>query len=282
MSFFKNYYLYNNNNFICKYTASRKDIKEVFCNVVKACLKLQSLTLLLLLTTQFEMLTSLQSQLSLGLASNTFQSQNNLLGSLSFLVENWLGLTTETGLFTVITSLTLSVQGSLTSLVLGDLVLGVLTTVLTFAESLSGLWNVNCKRNRLVQVLRNLAYSEHRKSIVVYAFMKSTVLLLFFFFALGLNEDFAFKPRLYESFITGVDAFLLTAVCVSDEGTSSKLFSNESTHSLPHKLSINHFLKIDLSTVSHFSNFLPLSVNLNTLFAFLCAHSADPFIFCIL
>lgn len=282
MSFFKNYYLYNNNNFICKYTASRKDIKEVFCNVVKACLKLQSLTLLLLLTTQFEMLTSLQSQLSLGLASNTFQSQNNLLGSLSFLVENWLGLTTETGLFTVITSLTLSVQGSLTSLVLGDLVLGVLTTVLTFAESLSGLWNVNCKRNRLVQVLRNLAYSEHRKSIVVYAFMKSTVLLLFFFFALGLNEDFAFKPRLHESFITGVDAFLLNAVCMSDEDTSSKLFFNESTHPLPHKLSINHFLKIDLSTVSHFSNFLPLSVNLNTLFAFLCAHPASPFIFRIL
>lgn len=106
-------------------------------------LELQSLTLLLLLTTQFEVLTSLQSQLSSGLASNTFQSQDDLLGGLSLLVENWLGLTTEPGLFTVITSLTLSEQGSLTSLVLGNLVLSVLTAVLTLTVGLSGLWNVN-------------------------------------------------------------------------------------------------------------------------------------------
>nr|AAA35263.1 ORFC [Kluyveromyces lactis] len=106
--------------------------------------ELQSLTLLLLFTTQFEVLTSLQSQLGLGLTGHTFQSQNDLLGSLSFLVENLLGLTTETRLFTVISSLTLSVQGSLTSLVLGNLVLGVLTALLTLTVSLSGLWNVNC------------------------------------------------------------------------------------------------------------------------------------------
>lgn len=89
------------------------------------------------------MLASLQSQLSLGLTVNTLQSQNDLLGSLSLLVENWLSLTTETRLFTVVTSLTLSEQGGLTSLVLGDLVLGVLTAVLTLAERLSSLWNVN-------------------------------------------------------------------------------------------------------------------------------------------
>lgn len=98
---------------------------------------------MLLLTTQLEVLASLQSQLSLGLTVNTLQSQNDLLGSLSLLVENWLSLTTETRLFTVVTSLTLSEQGGLTSLVLGDLVLGVLTAVLTLAERLSSLWNVN-------------------------------------------------------------------------------------------------------------------------------------------
>lgn len=89
------------------------------------------------------MLTSLQGQLTLGLTSDTFQSQDNLLGSLSLLVENWLGLTTETRLLTVISSLTLSVQRGLTSFVLGNLVLGVLTALLILTVSLSGLWNVN-------------------------------------------------------------------------------------------------------------------------------------------
>jgi len=58
-------------------------------------------------------------------------------------VENWLGLTTETTLLTVITSLTLSEKRSLTSLVLSNLVEGVLSTLLTLTESLTGLWNVN-------------------------------------------------------------------------------------------------------------------------------------------
>lgn len=89
------------------------------------------------------MLTSLQSQLSLGLADDTLQSQNDLLGNLGFLVENWLGLTTVTSLLTVISSLTLSEERSLTSLVLGNPVLGVFTAVLTLAIGLSGLWDVN-------------------------------------------------------------------------------------------------------------------------------------------
>lgn len=78
---------------------------------------------------------------------DTFQSQNNLLSGLCLSTENRLGLTTETTLLTVITSLTLSVQGSLTSLVLSNLVLGVLTAVLTLAVGLSGLWNVNYSNN---------------------------------------------------------------------------------------------------------------------------------------
>jgi hypothetical protein len=40
------------------------------------------------------------------LAVGTFQTQGNLLGSLSLLVENGLGLSTKTRLLTVITSLT--------------------------------------------------------------------------------------------------------------------------------------------------------------------------------
>ena len=62
-------------------------------------------------------------------------------------MENRLGLTTETRLFTVITSLTLSKQRGLTSFVLGNLVLSVLTTVSTLTVGLSGLWNVNCLNN---------------------------------------------------------------------------------------------------------------------------------------
>lgn len=89
------------------------------------------------------MLTSLQSQLGLGLANNTFQSQDDLLGGLGLLVENGLGLTTVTTLLTVVSSLTLGEQGSLTGLVLGDLVLGVLLAILTLAVGSSGLWNVN-------------------------------------------------------------------------------------------------------------------------------------------
>lgn len=114
----------------------------VYNNII-ILLELQSLALLLLVTTQLEVLTSLQRQLSLGLADNTLQSQDDLLGGLSLLVENWLGLTTETGLLSVISSLTLSEQGSLTSLVLGNLVLGVLTALLTLTVGLSSFWDVN-------------------------------------------------------------------------------------------------------------------------------------------
>lgn len=67
----------------------------------------QSSTLRLLVTTKLEVLASLQRQLELGLALDTLQSQNNLLGSLSLLVEDRLGLTTITGLLAVVSALTL-------------------------------------------------------------------------------------------------------------------------------------------------------------------------------
>jgi hypothetical protein len=58
------------------------------------------------------------SYLCLGLASCALQSEDDLLGGLGPLVEDGLGLTSVTGLLTVVTTLTLGEQRSLASLVL--------------------------------------------------------------------------------------------------------------------------------------------------------------------
>lgn len=71
------------------------------------------------------MLASLESNVRAVLALGALETQNNLLGGLGLLVEDGLGLTTVTLLLPVVTTLTLSVQRSLTSLVLGDLVRAV-------------------------------------------------------------------------------------------------------------------------------------------------------------
>lgn len=89
------------------------------------------------------MLASLQGQLGLGLALDALQSQNDLLGSLGLLVEDRLGLTTITALLSVVTALTLGEQRGLASLVLGNLVLGVLAALLALAVGVSGLGNVD-------------------------------------------------------------------------------------------------------------------------------------------
>ena len=78
------------------------------------------------LLSKFKVLCSLQAKLLLGLAFLTFQPQNNLTGSLGLLVKHGLGLSTETHLFGIITSLSLCKIGGFSSLVLGDLVDGVL------------------------------------------------------------------------------------------------------------------------------------------------------------
>jgi hypothetical protein len=62
-------------------------------------------------------------------------------------VENGLGLTTITGLLTVVTSLTLSEQRGLTGLVLSNLVRSVLSTLGTLAVGVTGLGNVNLLLN---------------------------------------------------------------------------------------------------------------------------------------
>lgn len=111
-------------------------------NLHRSNLELQSLSLLFLLATQLEVLGTLQAKLSLGLALNALQTKNNLLSGLSLLVENGLGLSTVTFLFTVVSSLTLGVVTGLTSFVLGNLVLSMLAALRTFAVCTTGLRNV--------------------------------------------------------------------------------------------------------------------------------------------
>ena len=62
---------------------------------------------------ELEVLAALQGQLHLGLARHALQSQHDLLGGLSLLVEDRLGLTTVTGLLAVVSSLSLGEKGSL-------------------------------------------------------------------------------------------------------------------------------------------------------------------------
>jgi hypothetical protein len=100
-------------------------------------------TLGLLVTTQLEVLAALEGELLLGLAGSALETQDDLLGGLGLLVEDGLGLTTVTTLLPVVTTLTLSEKGGLASLVLGDLVLGVLVALLGLAVSPAGLGNVD-------------------------------------------------------------------------------------------------------------------------------------------
>jgi hypothetical protein len=68
---------------------------------VLVCLEDKSSTLGLLVTTKFKVLATLESELHLVFADSAFETKDNLLGSLGFLVENGLGLTTITGLLTI-------------------------------------------------------------------------------------------------------------------------------------------------------------------------------------
>ena len=72
------------------------------------------------------MLSSLDAELLLGLTFLAFQSKYDLSCGLGLLVKYGLGLSTETHLLGIVTALSLGEVGSLTSLVLGYLVHGVL------------------------------------------------------------------------------------------------------------------------------------------------------------
>jgi hypothetical protein len=103
----------------------------------------ESSTLGLLVTTKLEVLAALESELLLGLAGSALEAEDNLLGGLGLLVEDGLGLTTVTALLPVVTALTLGVQRGLASLVLGDLVLGVLVALPALAVGPAGFGNVD-------------------------------------------------------------------------------------------------------------------------------------------
>jgi hypothetical protein len=116
------------------------------CHCQNHPLEHQSSTLRLLVATELKVLASLQGQLALGLALDALQPQDNLLGSLSLLVEDRLGLTTITALLAIITTLSLGVKGSLAGLVLRDLVLGVLAALLALAVGVAGFRDVDLIR----------------------------------------------------------------------------------------------------------------------------------------
>jgi hypothetical protein len=78
------------------------------------------------LLSELEVLGSLVAQLLLGLTFLTFKTKDDLTCGLGLLVEDGLGLSSETHLLRVVTSLSLGEVGSLSGLVLGDLVQGVL------------------------------------------------------------------------------------------------------------------------------------------------------------
>jgi hypothetical protein len=122
---------------------------------------------------QLEVLATLQSELLLGLAGSALKTQDDLLGGLSLLVEDGLGLTTVTALLAVVTTLTLGEQGGLidpssvpvpthlpwcvgyvhlASLVLGDLVLGVLAALLGLAVRPASFGNVHLERKSYQQL----------------------------------------------------------------------------------------------------------------------------------
>jgi hypothetical protein len=80
--------------------------------------------------------------LLLGLTFLTFQTKDNLTGSLGLLVENGLGLSTESHLLGIVTSLSLRKVGRLTGLVLRDLVQRVLLA-LTRTVSPAFFWDID-------------------------------------------------------------------------------------------------------------------------------------------
>jgi hypothetical protein len=92
---------------------------------------------------QLKVLAALQRQLRLGLALDAFQPQDDLLGGLGLLVEDGLGLTTVTGLLSVVAALSLGEERGLAGLVLRHLVLGVLAALLALAVCVSGLRDVD-------------------------------------------------------------------------------------------------------------------------------------------
>merc|ERR1711902_477081 len=87
------------------------------------------------------MLASLDDQKLLLLRLGALESEYDLFGGFGLLVEDGFGLSSVSGLFSVVTTFSLSVEGSFTSLVLGDFESRVLVQLL--GEGFSSLWYVD-------------------------------------------------------------------------------------------------------------------------------------------
>merc|ERR1719477_92159 len=115
----------------------------IFKTILIVQLKLDHLSLSLLVSSQLEMFASLQGDLFSELALTTLHSQHNLFRGLGFLVMNGPGLTTETLLFTFVTSLSFGECSLLGGFVLSHLVKSVFSALGTFAKRFSRFWNVD-------------------------------------------------------------------------------------------------------------------------------------------
>ena len=98
-------------------------------------------TLGVLLLTEDNGSASLDASEIFGLGLRALELQHNLFGLLCLLSEHWLGLSSETLLFHIVTSLSLSGERGLTSLVLRDF-LGCVAAGLSAVRS-NSLWNVD-------------------------------------------------------------------------------------------------------------------------------------------
>merc|ERR1719334_265155 len=106
-------------------------------------LELDDLALSLLVTTKLKVLASFDGEHSLrpAVLFHTFQPQHDLLCRFGLFTENRLGLSTVTGLLSVVSPLTLGVKGILSLLVLGNFVRLVLLALLAVCPA--GLWYVD-------------------------------------------------------------------------------------------------------------------------------------------
>ena len=96
---------------------------------------------------QNECLASLDGDKSSSLAGSALELECNLLGGLGLLSENGLGLSSETSLLGIISSLSLSDGGSLASLVLLHLVGGMLQALTAVSPHLLG--NVDLHKDKI-------------------------------------------------------------------------------------------------------------------------------------
>lgn len=101
-------------------------------------LELNHLSLALLVTAKLEMFAALERGLFAVLAIDAFHTEHNFLGGLSLLSEDGLRLTTETFLFTIVTTTTLGCLSLLGLLVLRNLVHLVYLALLAVGTALLG------------------------------------------------------------------------------------------------------------------------------------------------